>query len=85
MATSRKPTNICPHCGAAFPRGKLACPECGSDAETGWKTQSEIDYESVELPETESASAHAGPIPRWLWLAAAIVLVIALAFFFILR
>ena len=43
----------CPNCGESFPAGRLACPECGSDAETGWKDQEEIDYESVELPEPE--------------------------------
>ena len=26
----------CPHCGAALPCRALACPDCGSDAETGW-------------------------------------------------
>jgi hypothetical protein len=58
--------------------------ECGSDEQTGWKTQSEIDYESVELPETEAASRRAGPIPRAAWLAAAIVLILALAIYFTL-
>ena len=27
----------CPYCEARVPRGVLACPECGSDAETGWQ------------------------------------------------
>jgi hypothetical protein len=27
---------ICPHCGAEVPARALACPECGSDEETGW-------------------------------------------------
>jgi hypothetical protein len=27
---------ICPHCGAEVPADALACPECGSDDETGW-------------------------------------------------
>ena len=41
----------CPHCGAPVPAGRLACPECGSDAGTGWQSSEEIDYQSVELPD----------------------------------
>jgi hypothetical protein len=41
----------CPNCGAWFPPGRLACPECGSDAETGWKPGEDIEYEAVDLPE----------------------------------
>ena len=26
----------CPFCGAPLPRRAPACPECGSDRETGW-------------------------------------------------
>ena len=26
----------CPHCDARVPAGALACPECGSDAQSGW-------------------------------------------------
>jgi hypothetical protein len=31
--------------------GRRACPECGSDAATGWQSSEEIDYRSVEVPE----------------------------------
>jgi uncharacterized Zn finger protein (UPF0148 family) len=41
----------CPHCGAFYRKGRLACPECGSDARTGWASQEEIDYRSVEIPD----------------------------------
>lgn len=27
---------FCSHCGSEVPAKALACPECGSDAETGW-------------------------------------------------
>jgi RNA polymerase subunit RPABC4/transcription elongation factor Spt4 len=27
---------ICPHCGAVIPADSRACPECGSDSQTGW-------------------------------------------------
>ncbi|MEO0480427.1 MAG: hypothetical protein AAF196_13175 [Planctomycetota bacterium] len=41
----------CPHCGVLVREGRLACPSCGSDASTGWKSSEEIDYASVEIPD----------------------------------
>jgi hypothetical protein len=41
----------CPNCGADVPVGRKACAECGSDAETGWQSSEEIDYQGVELPQ----------------------------------
>ncbi|GJM21442.1 MAG: hypothetical protein DHS20C15_13570 [Planctomycetota bacterium] len=38
----------CPHCDAEVPRGALACPECGSDASTGWGD--EADAWAGDLP-----------------------------------
>ena len=52
--TGKERKLACPHCGALFRAGRLSCPACGSDRETGWKTQEEIDYEAVELPEEET-------------------------------
>ena len=46
----KREAEICAECGAEFRKGRLACPECGSDAETGWKDEEEIQYESVEIP-----------------------------------
>jgi hypothetical protein len=43
----------CPNCGESFPAGRLACPGCGSDAETGWRESEDIDYMSLDLPEDE--------------------------------
>ena len=48
----------CPHCGASLPRGASACPDCGSDEQTGWADEGvrdealwgefdEQDYEDV--------------------------------------
>ena len=31
----------CPHCEATVPAGALSCPECGSDAQTGWSEEAE--------------------------------------------
>ena len=74
---------MCPHCGASFPEGRLACPECGSDAETGWKSSEEIDYLSVELPEWEGREERegrgpAGPLAWLLFWALLAFLVLAL-------
>jgi hypothetical protein len=32
----------CPNCGAAVPVNAKACPECGSDAETGWSEAARV-------------------------------------------
>ncbi len=32
----------CPNCGAAVPVNAKACPECGSDAETGWSEMARV-------------------------------------------
>ena len=32
----RRATATCPQCGEEFPAGRLACPHCGSDRQTGW-------------------------------------------------
>jgi hypothetical protein len=34
---------ICPHCGAQVPSDATACPECGSDNETGWSDNAAYD------------------------------------------
>ena len=31
----------CSHCGAKVKRGSAACPECGSDENTGWSQEAE--------------------------------------------
>ncbi|MGC8742532.1 MAG: zinc ribbon domain-containing protein [Verrucomicrobiia bacterium] len=51
MKNKRKPPEICPNCGAYVPEDALACPECGSDYETGW---SERAYsQRLDLPDDE--------------------------------
>ena len=72
----------CPHCGAWFKAGRLACPECGSNAETGWKSAEEIDYLSVDLPEGYGDEEEPTPQERrkrsvW-WTAAILALLAAL-------
>ena len=40
------------------------CPHCGSDAETGWASSEEIEYQSVEIPDWYDDSP---PPPRFTW------------------
>ncbi len=72
----------CPHCGAPVPKGRLACPECGSDAQTGWQSSEEIDYQSVELPEDLLPQQ---PGPRWLVPLVIGLLVLAFVLWNVLR
>jgi hypothetical protein len=46
---SRGGSDICPHCGEAFPRGRPACPHCGSDAATGWLPDEEQEAAGTDL------------------------------------
>jgi hypothetical protein len=50
----------CPHCGAKVPADASACPECGSDNETGWSEAAA--YEDLLLYDDEppaDSSRHA--------------------------
>lgn len=42
---------ICPICGAAVPEGACACPECGSDEQTGWSEEAYAPQ--PDLPDDE--------------------------------
>lgn len=79
MARQRRtqPLETCPNCGTRFKADRLACPECGSDANTGWRDADEIDYQSVEIPDTYEEWANAGQDRRPLWprIVAAVVIV----------
>ncbi|MEZ5989087.1 MAG: hypothetical protein R3F30_08180 [Planctomycetota bacterium] len=44
----------CPHCGASYYSGVAACPECGSDENTGWKPTAEIHRASVDLGDDDA-------------------------------
>ena len=78
------PPEVCPNCGAEIPRDAKACPECGSDEETGW---SETAYAShLGLPDEdfdhdEFVKREFGPEPvkprgiAWFWWVAALLVV----------
>lgn len=77
----RPATETCPQCGAEFKAGRLACQECGSDSNTGWKDAEEIDYQSLELPSAEDVEVDPRTglgrrrSPRWILIAALLALI----------
>jgi ribosomal protein L32 len=75
----------CPNCGATFRRGRLACPECGSDAATGWKSEADIDYESVEIPDFYEEPAPPRRARRITFVVAACLALVAMAVFALWR
>jgi len=79
------PPDVCPNCGAEIPAGAKACPECGSDEQTGWSEQARTD--SLDLPdknfdydefvEREFGEPKKSPVPRGIrrfWWVIAILL-----------
>lgn len=48
---------ICPNCGATIPKKALACPECGSDENTGWSDKAELPLLILDVPDSELTSA----------------------------
>jgi uncharacterized membrane protein YvbJ len=71
----------CPHCGAQVPSGATACPECGSDNETGWSEAA--DYDDLLLYDDEPAAEPSGRVtwtPYLIVLATALTLSAYLAF-----
>lgn len=75
-------TFACPHCGAEVKQGAKVCRECGSDADTGWQSEEEIDYQSLDLPQGWSEDPEhpaATPSPkRGLWFTVVAVVLAAL-------
>ena len=85
---------ICPNCGAEVPPNSKACPECGSDEETGWSEEAKT--EGLDLPNQDfdyddfvkREFGKEGPVPRgihWFWWIVAAGAVIAFVLFYTLR
>ena len=90
----KTPPEICPHCGAEVPRNARACPECGSDEETGWSDNAqsqrlglpdeEFDYNEFVKEEFGSGSRRPEIRPRgigWFWWSVAVMLLAVFAWF----
>jgi hypothetical protein len=84
------PPEICPNCGASVPRNAKACPECGSDDETGWSDAAETD--GLDLPDekfdyddfVKKEFGSQSPVPRgikWFWWVVAVILAAAFLLF----
>ena len=78
---------ICPNCGASVPPNAKACPECGSDEQTGWSE--EADTGGLDLPDEEFSYddfvkkefGNASPVPHglhWFWWVVAVLVLLAL-------
>jgi hypothetical protein len=84
---------VCPNCGATVPSKARACPECGSDADTGWSEaaessglnlpDTEFDYNEFVKEEFGDAAAKPRGIAWGWWLVGIVVLamLLLLAFF----
>lgn len=81
---------ICPNCGAEVPPKAKACPECGSDEQTGWSeaaqndgldlSEEEFDYDDYVKREFGGKS----PVPHgihWFWWVVAVLILGAFLFF----
>ena len=86
------PPDICPQCGAMVPSDARACPECGSDEETGWSDRAtaqrlgvaddEFDYDEFvksEFGEPEKSPRPRGLSPLWWIVAIVLALMVLLA------
>lgn len=76
----------CPNCGADVPPRAKVCPECGSDDQTGWSEEAQLD--GLDLPDdsfdyNEFVKEEFGsktPVPRgihWFWWVIAILILVA--------
>ncbi|MGB0372049.1 MAG: zinc-ribbon domain-containing protein [Opitutales bacterium] len=74
---------ICPACGHEVPKGRLACPECGADENSGWNEDALL-YDGLDLPEeafedeNNPKEKHSqSPLLSWIWSALALIALIA--------
>ena len=71
---------ICPHCEAEVPAGASACPECGSDDQTGWSANA--DSYGVLPADDEDVETHR-PVSSRPWtryVLAVLVILVLLAY-----
>ena len=76
---------VCPNCGAEVTLKAKACPECGSDENTGWSE--DTMYDGIDLPEPEPMSTEPStPLfqNKYFMGIAAILAILALLWIYIL-
>ena len=78
----------CPNCGAEVPRRARACPECGSDDQTGWSEEARVG--GLDLPDDQfdyddfvkQEFGGKKPLPRgihWFWWLVAVLVLVGFA------
>ena len=84
--------DLCPNCGAELPPRAKACPECGSDEQTGWSEEARAD--GLGLPDesfdyndfVKREFSQESSVPRgihWFWWVVALVVLIAFLLFWL--
>ncbi|HXR04943.1 MAG TPA: zinc ribbon domain-containing protein [Verrucomicrobiae bacterium] len=83
------PPEVCPNCGAEVPPDARACPECGSDEQTGWSEKAHADnlglpdeeFDYKEFVKEEFGTGRAKPHGiRWFWWLMALLILVTLVF-----
>lgn len=85
------PPETCPNCGAEVPHNAKACPECGSDENTGWSEEayaSSLDLPDEDFRYDEFVKKEFGGKSKpagigWLWWTVALLTLLLLLFFYI--
>jgi zinc-ribbon domain len=80
---------ICANCGADVPRNAKACPECGSDEQTGWSEEAaaadlglpddSFDYDKFVREELEGSERVRDRASWYWWVIAAVGILILVA------
>jgi hypothetical protein len=83
---------ICPNCGAEVPKKAKACPECGSDEETGWGEDAyagglglpdeEFDYDAYVKKEFENDDPARKNL-KWYYIVGAFIVILAFLAWFL--
>ncbi len=83
---------VCPNCGAEVPANAKACPECGSDEQTGWSEQAQssgLDLPDEQFDYDDYVKREFGaktPVPRgvhWFWWLVGIAVLVACLLLFL--
>ena len=86
------PPEVCPNCGALLEPNVKACPECGSDDETGWSESARakqlgLPDENFDYDDFVKEEFSPAPLKRrgiaWLWWLMTVLLIVLFLLFFL--